>query len=208
MTVVSREQWSLETNASATFKLALAAEQYSRWSDSATMLTTLEKVQKIIAACDIGISEVEYLVVTFSDDVLEPIRKPNPYKGPGELAMAQMNNLPRIRPLGFLFKDSVPSTAKAYTRTSIDRLSSGTIDPRALLNTFFITHDWVDNSRVPGGTPSFDTTAHELAHLLGNIGHIALAPNLMSSLDGVGTKSGDLSQEQCAAMNTFPYLIR
>lgn len=203
MDVLTTYKWEYETNASKQLPLALIASENSIWADPKKTQEGIAKLQRIFMTCDISFSEVELWVVRFSDEVLGPIRRPNPYKGPGELAVAQLENLPVTRPLGVLFGTEIPSTAKAYNAESVRRLRTATIDPSALLNTFFMTHDWFDNRRVPGGSESYDTMAHELAHLLGNMGHIDVVPNLMTTHETPNSKSGDLTSEQCALMRLF-----
>lgn len=203
MDILSTYKWEYESNATKQLPLALIANENSIWADPVKTQVGIAKLQRIFKVCDISFSEVELWVVRFSDEVLEPIRRPNPYKGPGELVAAKIENLPSIRPLGFLFANDIPSTAKAYNAESVRRLRTATIDPSALLNTFFMTHDWFDNRRVPGGSESYDTMAHELAHLLGNMGHVDVVPNLMTTYEAPNSKSGDLTPEQCELMRLF-----
>jgi hypothetical protein len=203
MQILSTSKWKYNSSATKQFPLALVANKNSYWSDRDKTRVAVDKLQQIFMTCDVAFSEVDFWVVKFSDDVLEPIRKPNPYKGPGEIAVAKLSNLPSVRPLGLLFATDIPSTAKAYNAESVRRLRTATIDPSALLNTFFMTHDWYDNRRVPGGTDSYDTMAHELAHILGNMGHIDVFANLMSTYDGEGSKTGDLTPEQCELIQSF-----
>ena len=185
--------------------LDLIVEEGSLWTP-ATLATQLSKSTTIFRQCGVVIGEVNVQTVRFAPETLRALNVEDPYKGPAELILMRGLKTPVERPLGFLFARSIPSTASAYNAESVRRLTYGTIDARPLVNTFHITEQSIANRVVPGAHASYNTFAHELAHLAGNLGHIEVYGNLMSSRDGRNSKTGALTAEQCAAIRAFPLL--
>jgi len=187
--------------------LDLMVEKGSRWANPATLKATLNKSSGILRRCGVVIGEVRTQLIEFNPELLQSMRTHSPYKGPKELNLIQDVIRPLERPLGFLYgSTSVDSVASAFNRTSVERLSYGTIDARPLVETFHITEQWLDWRRVPGAVASYDTFAHELVHLMGDVGHIPVFGNLMSEHDGRGSKTGALTADQCAKVAEYPFI--
>lgn len=187
--------------------LDLLIEAGSKWSDPAALKTQLEKTSRILRQCGVVIGEVQIQTVVWSPLALEQIANASPYKGPKELILMRDIQTPVLKTLGFLYGlKSVPSTASAFNRTSIRRLSSATVDASPLCETFHITEHHMDYRRVPGANATYDTFAHELVHLMGDVGHIEVYGNLMSAMDGRNSKTGSLTAEQCALINQYPLI--
>ena len=186
--------------------LDLLVEEGSLWSLSALRLQ-LSKSSTILRQCGVVIGEVSVQTVRYAPETLRALNVEDPYKGPAELYLMRGIPTPVARPMGFLFAKSIPSTASAYNAESVRRLTFGTIDASPLLNTFHITEQSISNRVVPGAAASYNTFAHELVHLAGNLGHIDLYGNLMSSRDGRNSKTGQLTVEQCNAIKRFPLLV-
>jgi len=188
--------------------LDLLIESGSKWSNPTALKTQLDKTSKIIRQCGVVIGEVQVQTVTWSPLALQAIANASPYKGPKELILMTDVQTPVLKTLGFLYGlRSVPSTASAFNRTSIRRLSSATVDASPLCETFHITEHHMDYRAVPGANATYDTFAHELVHLMGDVGHIEVYGNLMSAMDGRNSKTGSLTAEQCALINQYPLIV-
>jgi len=185
--------------------LELMVEEGSMWAQDKLMKDIILQTSKIFRRCKLEIGGVKLNYVKYSPDVLKALNNPNPYLGPEQLVLMK-GNVPVSRPMGFLFAKSIPSTAKAFNKESVGRITTATIDAQPLVETFHITEQWIDYRQVPGAIPAYSTFAHELAHLMGNFGHIPVKGNLMSSLDGRGSKSDGLTPEQCTAMNAYEFI--
>lgn len=201
--------------------LALVVETGSDWDRPGVLEGALGKASAIFSSCGVTLGAADVLTVRWSpeflrertsdpaslEDVDRPLfspsvgvvlNDPDPYQGPREIGVMEEPSLPKTRPLGFLFGDSVPSTAKAYNLRAVDAFArSGKPQVRALLNTLWITARWQAPGPHPDIAPTFSVAAHELAHLFGNLEHVSFAPNLMSSVGTRGAKSGDLTEQQC-----------
>jgi hypothetical protein len=187
--------------------LDLLIEQGSKWSNPATLKTQLDKTSKILRQCGVVLGEVRIQTVVWTPWVLDQIRNASPYKGPNNLILMRDLETPVVRTLGFLYGlKSIASTASAYNRTSVARLSSATVDATPLVETFHITEHHLDYRTVPGANATYDTFAHELVHLMGDVGHIEVYGNLMSALDGRNSKTGSLTAEQCELVNEYPLI--
>jgi hypothetical protein len=185
----------------------LMIEQGSKWGQPAALKAQLEKTSKILRQCGVVLGEVRIQNVVWTPWVLNQIINASPYKGPKDLILMRDIQTPVLRTLGFLYGlRSVPSTAAAYNRTSVGRLSSATVDAHPLVETFHITEHHMDYRAVPGANATYDTFAHELVHLMGDVGHIDVYGNLMSGLDGRNSKTGSLTAEQCELVNQYPLI--
>jgi len=189
--------------------LDLLIEAGSKWNNPATLKAQLEKTSKILRQCGVVIGEVQIQSVTWAPATLQQIANASPYKGPKELVLMKDIQTPVLKTLGFLYGlRSVPSTASAFNRTSVRRLSSATVDATPLCETFHITEHHMDYRAVPGANATYDTFAHELVHLMGDVGHIEVYGNLMSAMDGRNSKTGSLTAEQCELINQYPLIVQ
>jgi hypothetical protein len=185
----------------ATAPLALIVEQGSGWDSSGSLEKTLGKASAIFARCGVTLGEAEVVTVRWSAEGLKRLNVVDPYAGPSEMNVMGEALLPARRPIGFLFaKSSIPSTAKAYNKSTVETFEGQYPDARRLLDTFWITIDQQTRPRRPDELASFSVFAHELTHILGNLPHTPARPNLMTDSDLPGSKSGDLLEEQCAAI--------
>ena len=186
-------------------QLQLIVDEESDWAHVALLQKTLAKSSRILSRCRVGISQALVRKVRFSAEVIHALNNQDPYKGPSEVLLMG-TDLEATRPVGFLMDLKRPSTAAAFNRTSIRRLSTTLSQVHVLAESFHITSDYRTNQRFPGALAGYDTFTHELAHLLGDLGHIPVRGNLMTSLDGRGAKGPGLTPEQCAAILTSPHL--
>ncbi len=188
--------------------LDLLIESGSKWSQATNLKTQLDKTSRILRQCGVVIGEVNIQTVVWNPKTLLEMENASPYDGPNELILMRTVQTPVLKTLGFLYGlNSVPSTASAYNRTSVRRLSSHTVDATPLCETFHITEHHMDYRRVPGANATYDTFAHELVHLMGDVGHIEVYGNLMSAMDGRNSKTGSLTTDQCALINQYPLIV-
>jgi hypothetical protein len=186
-------------------QLQLIVDEESDWAHVALLQKTLEKSSRILARCQVGISHALVRKVRFSAEVLQALNTQDPYKGPSEVLLMGPD-LEASRPVGFLMDLKRPSTASAFNRTSIRLLSTTLPQVNVLAESFHMTSDYRTNQRFPGALVGYDTFTHELVHLLGDLGHVSVRRNLMSSLEGRGAKGPGLTPEQCAAILSSPHL--
>ena len=185
--------------------LQLVVEKGSRWDNAKTLESTLRKASGIISKCGVVIGEVDVRTVEFDPRITKVFYPTSAYKV--DMIPLMKGELSQVRPLGFLFGKSAPATiAKAYNLGMIKRYdnSPGFESYRPVLNTFYISENWVDNAKVLGKkAASYNTFAHELVHLIGDLLHTKDTPNLMTEAEN-GVQSGDLNAEQCAAITKWP----
>jgi hypothetical protein len=181
--------------------LALVVEDGSGWDAPGLLEGMLGKASAIFAQCRVTLGPAEVVTVRWSPEALRRLNNPDPYKGPEESAVMTEPLIPARRPVGLLFaKNSVPSTAKAFNRTSVAAFTVHYPDAARLLDTFWMTLDWQTRPRKADEAASFSVPAHELTHILGDLPHTDASPNLMTNGEGRGAKSGDLTPEQCDAI--------
>lgn len=191
------------TETSRIVPLHLVIESTSGWDNLNIIELQVRKASGILSQCGLEIGDVSYEVVMLAPYVHEAFKNPNPYKGPSEMILVNGITSP-VRPLAFLFKRSTVNTASAFNQKSITALSTGsTYDPRGLLNTSTISDNHILNSTKPDYLSSYNTLAHELVHIFGDVGHVAEKDNLMSSLETPGSKSGRLNATQCQQIQAF-----
>lgn len=188
------------THAPTTFPLTLVVEAGSPWTAPGTLERAAGKTSAILARCGVALSRADVVVVRWSPEALRRLNVANPYLGPPQTAVMDEALLPGGRPVGFLFAaGSVPTTAQAYNASTVARYRASHPAVAKLLRTFWITHDY-ELRRAPDVGPSFSVIAHELVHILGDLGHTPATPNLMTDDESRGAKTGDLNDEQCAAI--------
>lgn len=184
--------------------LALIVEEGSAWNGLGVLEREVRKVSDIFARCGRPLGETQVLVVSWSPDALQRLRAEDPYKAPAQVSVMDEPQLPAGRPLGFLFAaGSVPSTAKAFNRSAVAALARAHAEAAVLKDTFWITADLELRARPKDIAPSYSMAAHELAHIFGDLPHVAEPYNLMSNAEVPGAKTGDLSDAQCAAIRAY-----
>jgi hypothetical protein len=182
--------------------LELIVEEGSGWEVPGVLEPMLGKASAILSRCRVTLGGAEVLTVRWSADALALLNHEDPYKGPEQMSVLDEPTLPALRPVGFLFgRNSVPSTAKAYNKSSVDAFTARFPDAVRLLGTFWITRDQETRPRRADELPSFSIPAHELVHILGDLPHTPVRPNLMTESELPGSKTGDLDDEQCAAIH-------
>ncbi len=186
----------------AVVPISLVVQAGSSWATPGVLEETLGKASAIFAACGVTLGEADVSLVRWTPRALGRLSNPDPYRGPPESDAVSRSGA-RSRPLGFLFgPGAVPAVAKAFNQDSVDGLARmGHPDAAVLWGTFWITTDW-RRLPAPEVAPSYSIAAHELAHLLGNLGHVPEAPNLMSESEAPGAQNGDLTPAQCAAIRS------
>lgn len=181
--------------------LALVVEEGSLWNEPGVLEGVLGKASAIFGQCGVSLGETQVVVVKWSPEGLALLNDENPYHGPAQMNVMGAGGLPSRRPIGFLFgPKSVPSTAEAYNRTSVEFFQARYPAAAGLLDTFWITSDQQTRPRRKDEAATFSIFAHELTHILGDLKHTDAAPNLMTNSETPGAKSGDLLPEQCDAV--------
>jgi hypothetical protein len=184
-----------------TAPLALVVEAGSGWEAPGVLEGVLGKASAIFSRCGVTLGETEVLSARWSKEGLRRLNAVDPYAGPAEIAVMDEPLLPSRRPVGFFFATgSIPSTAKAYNATSVNAFKAQFPKAPLILDTFWITYDEGFRKPRPDTAESYSMAAHELTHILGDVGHTREHPNLMTDDDGPGSKSGDLTDAQCAAI--------
>lgn len=179
--------------------VTVVVEEGSAWAAPGKLEAVLGKASAIFGRCGVSLGAADVSVVRWSPEALKLLNTSDPYKAPPEAAALDAS-VPAGTPKALLFRaSSIPSTAKAYNVKFVETFSRQFPETARMLNTFWITEDQ-ESRRKPDIGPSYSVFAHELVHLLGNVGHVPDHPNLMTDDDGPGAKSGDLSPEQCAAV--------
>ena len=130
----------------------------------------------------------------------------DPYAGLAQIKVVE-EGIPRDGYTGFLLQKIKPyGSAFAMNLRSVEHSERFPSMPsfRPLLNTFWISDNNIIHTSTPNADDTYSTFAHEIAHLIGNLGHVEdnQIPNLMSSSDTVG-KSYYLNSDQCQAINDF-----
>lgn len=181
--------------------LALVVEAGSSWEAPGTLEKELGKASAIFAQCGVTLGETEVVSARWSKEGLRLLNVADPYKAPAEASVMGEPLIPSRRPVGFFFaKGSVPSTAKAYNATSVNVFKQRFPEAASILDSFWITYDEGFRPPKPDTAPSYSMMAHELTHILGDVGHTREHPNLMTDDESAGAKSGDLDDAQCAAI--------
>jgi hypothetical protein len=177
--------------------LQLVVDEGSEWARPGELEAQIKKASGIFKKCGVELGKADIKIVRYTPAALTALNNPNPYKGPSELVLMN-GDLSKVRPAVFLFGNQIASTAKAFNTTSISRLSMGSpVDVRPLLNTTLLSGHHRTNTPIPGAHDSYSTLAHELAHLFGDLDHVDLPGNLMSSRREPNSKTSGLTNEQC-----------
>lgn len=177
--------------------LQIFVDEGSEWAKPGEVAAQIRKASGIFRQCNVELGKTEIKVVKYSAAAVTALNNQNPYRGPSELVLMG-GELTKVRPAVFLFGNQIASTAKAFSSTSISRLSMGSpVDVKPLLNTTLLSGHHRTNDPIPGAHSSYSTFAHELAHLLGDIDHVDLPGNLMSSRRAPGSKTSGLTPTQC-----------
>lgn len=181
--------------------LALVVEAGSGWEAPGLLEKELGKASAIFAQCGVTLGDTEVVSARWSQEGLRRLNVADPYKAPAEASVMGEPLIPSRRPVGFFFaKGSIPSTAKAYNATSVNVFKQNFPEAAGILDTFWITYDEGHRPPKPDTAASYSMIAHELTHILGDVGHTRAHPNLMTDDESAGAKSGDLDDGQCAAI--------
>lgn len=180
--------------------LAIVVENGSPWTAPGTLERALGKTSAIFARCGVTLGDAQVLTVKWTDEGLKRLNKNDPYAGPAQIAVMDEPLLPTRRPVGFLFDKSIPPVAEAYNDSSVNRFKGQFPAASKLLGTFWITQDELTRPRRKDEGPTYSVVAHELTHILGDLGHTDDTPNLMTNDESPNAKSGDLTDAQCAAV--------
>lgn len=176
----------------------------SKWL--AKLNEEINKTQKTLALCDIQISSIELVKVSIPPKTINQLNIQNPYAGPPELKIA-LEGLPNNILTAFLIdKYTRNGTAFAINRNSVLNSERYPTLPSwsPLENTTWITENFIPYSSAPGADKTYSTLAHEIVHIIGNLGHLEnnQEPNLMGGNDNVA-KSYALTQSQCDAIVNY-----
>lgn len=200
---VVREQIIPSTSSkSKLIPLELIVEAQSGWEIAGAIQTSLQQTASILSPCNVGLGRVRVRFVRFAIEATDELNNANPYKGPNiRLLAAGTVGMPK--PVGFLIDRATGpfDMAKAYnqtvTQTQVNQYGATL---QSVLNTFYVSSRYVDNSQVAGAKATYNTLAHELVHLLTNSGHINANDNLMTN---ASIKSGRLTSAQCQQIARF-----
>ncbi len=198
-----------------TLPLALVVEAGSPWANRGTLLEHLNKSNQIFSQCGVGFGDVEIVNVRLSPGTVRALTSPNPYVGPAEVVYAGDEQLPTTRPLAFLTAQRRGySGVNAFNLRSIPNAVQGRPPEaaariRAMLDTVHISWDFANAygsvQDMRAFAPSFNTFAHELAHVYGNLEHTPVPYNLMSSSSLRRSHTGDLNFSQCDAIRAYAH---
>lgn len=192
--------------------LQLVVEAGSRWDNEQTLVAQLKKTATILDRCKIALGEVEVRTVVFDPEVMKRVlnEKPRRMTMNGEMLSAEHElsegETSTTRPLMIMIKGGPAyRKAAAYNRAYVAGRLPYFPEIESMLNMSILTDHYVENKPVPAASPTYNTFAHELVHLLTNEGHVLVPRNLMSEMSGRNMQTGDLTQEQCQRMEGFPY---
>lgn len=194
------------------YELTLLVDQRGPWAGAlgrAKLREGLLESAAIFARCGVNLRRA-HVVETWLDDALRDSFDPgaiNPYLPPPEVAVATRVAVP-ARPLVLALEKG---STRAFHKPAVERFVRQHPENRHLLDvatlSWSIARDYDERFFVQ---PSYSLLAHELAHLLGDFGHVVSpVPNLMNSYEGSSpreaglAKSGDLLPEQCAAIASY-----
>ena len=203
--VVKVETSELATTQTNLINLVLVIDMDSKWTEI-KLNEEIEKTQRSLQICDAQISSIEKVYVTLPMKTREQLNNQNPYAGPPELKIV-LEGIPQKTMTGFLIdKYTRNGTAFAINRTSVERSERYPTLPSyaPMENTFWITDNFIPYNSAPGADKTYSTFAHEVVHIIGNLGHVENnpLPNLMGGNDAVG-KSYALTQQQCDAILNY-----
>lgn len=178
------------------FPLQIIVDQKSAWAQNNALKSELAKTSAIFRTCGLEIGKVTVQYAKFDSKELLLIKQraeKHPELGLAEVGLVT-DELKNIKPVAILLGKELGETAKAFNQKTIDVYASTMKgEEKKLLNLTVLAESHLNNSKVPNSDASYSNLAHELAHLLGNFGHIPEDDNLMSD----GKKSGKLNENQC-----------
>lgn len=200
-TINSTQVWTEEAPQTETFNMVVLVDSDSKWNKDTVVHDQLAKTSKIFNSCGVSAQKVLVVNITFTAAGLAVVsnERPNPSLGPAEIPIGKAG-LPKTIMTGFLLKNRTKErdVAYAFNRASVDRAPSFGQDWSSLLYSYWVSDQYITSNNDPQYLESYSTIAHELTHILGNLGHTDQRPNLMSNSDKRASKSGDLNAEQCA----------
>lgn len=172
----------------------------SNYLDSA-----IRKTQLSLNTCGISLKNIILDKIVFHEpEVSEIIKNESPYKPPMFIRILDLKQKPKL-PTAYLIKSRRNwLVAKAYIESSVAILNQSSQFDWSPLENVIIMNDRPD--KTPYAQPSYSTLAHELVHVLGDVGHISSeTPNLMNNLDKPKTKNHSLNTQQCSAIKARLY---
>lgn len=184
-------------------EMTLIVDKDSKWAEPAILNREIRKTQRTLGVCGIGIKKIEFIHVTLPQKFKDQLLVNNPYLGMPEIPIG-VEGLPERKLVGILFqKVKRWGSAFAINLSSVLRSEQTTQFPsyRPLLGTYWISEESSTHTNVPLADPTYSTMAHEIVHIMGDLGHIENneSPNLMGSSDYVG-KNYSLTAEQCESI--------
>lgn len=206
--VKSSESIILESTATKSIDLILVVDENSLWKKE-NIQEHLDKTQRTLSLCDIQIRSIEFVNVDLPEKTIAQLQVENPYKGPAELKIAK-EGMPIDIVTGFMLRTiKSKSIAFAMNMSSVINSERYSNMPsfRPLLNTFWISDNHITNRSTPNAEKSYSTLAHELVHIVGDLGHLEnnMRPNLMGGNDNY-SKNYYINPEQCRLSHLFPLL--
>lgn len=194
---------------SKTIDLILLLDVDSLWAQDEVLNKELEKVNKSLSSCSLTIGTIYKIKIKVSEKMITQLNYSNPYEGPSEKKIAK-EGVPSELVTAFLIrKYTRRGHAHAYNLESIINSRRFGEGYGPLLNTTWVSEDNLDPFSAPNALESYSTLSHELAHIIGNMGHIiASGPNLMPLNPEEGfPHSHELNSDQCQKILNFEHVI-
>jgi hypothetical protein len=204
----SSEKVTLNSDANKYIDLILVVDDNSLWTKE-NMMSHIKRTQRTLKLCHIQIRNIEFINVDLPQKTITQLQVSDPYAGPPELKIAN-EGVPTEVVTGFMLRTiNNKSIAFAMNISSVIRSERFPTMPsfRPLLNTFWISDNHITNTSTPNAEKSYSTLAHELLHIIGDLGHLEnnMRPNLMGGNDNF-SKSYYINPEQCRSSNLFNLL--
>ncbi|MCC2677805.1 MAG: hypothetical protein K0R29_381 [Pseudobdellovibrio sp.] len=200
-TITAARVWQDASAQPESFNTVVLVDNESKWKSTSVMDAQLLKSSRIFEPCGVVLKKALVLNVSFTASGLAILgnERPDPSVGPAEILIAR-SGLPANIMTGVLVKNRTRErdVAYAFNRSSVERASQSGKDWSSLLYSYWVSDKYISNPPQSDYVASYSTLAHELTHILGDLGHTDDYPNLMSNSDKAGSKSGALNREQCS----------
>ncbi|MBI3550683.1 MAG: hypothetical protein HY078_16725 [Elusimicrobia bacterium] len=169
--------------------LTLVMFRNAGWTPE-TVRATVERTAEILSQCAIGIRRVT-LVVADAPESSPDIDAP----GRGRDLRIGASIPPSEKPVVFFVgKTHDGNAAWSFNRKYVELWR---LDPR-VLDTAWVSSEVLSASYRASRHPAYSPTAHELAHILGNRGHVE-EPNILSAF----SPNDRITEEQCGAFRAY-----
>lgn len=183
--------------------LDFVIETNSSWSKEAVFESHIERIEKSLNSCQLTTGVVQTIFISVNEKKFSDILKTKDVytKSFAEVDFFPVNNRYK-NPTIFLLQSRKTYSKKAFamTKKTINNGARSRQDWANLTNTSFITDDLQSNRYHTNSKPNFSVVSHEIGHLLGELSHVYIIGNLMSSSDDKDSKDHSLNAEQCAAI--------